>query len=53
MTSKTRGKKRKAAIPFPAAAAMRRAAARAREVARRFGTPIYFIRDGKIVAGKP
>lgn len=53
MTSRIRGKKQRVAIPFPAAAAMRRAAARARKVARQHGTPIYFIRDGKIVAEKP
>jgi hypothetical protein len=32
---------------------MRRAAKTAREVARRFGTPIYVSRNGKIVALKP
>lgn len=53
MKAKTPRAKRKPAIPFPAQAAMHRAAARAREVARRFGTPVYFLRDGKIVAGKP
>lgn len=40
-------------IPFPAEAAMHRAARRAREIARRFGTPIYVLRDGKIIAVKP
>lgn len=53
MTSKTRAGKHKSAIPFPAAAAMRRAAARARKVARQHGTPVYFLRDGKIVAERP
>lgn len=30
-----------------------RAAKRVREIARRFGTPIYDIKDGRIVAEKP
>ena len=46
-------KKTKASLLYPAGPAMLRAAKRAREVARRFGTPIYFIRNGKIVAEKP
>jgi hypothetical protein len=33
--------------------ALRRAARRAREVARMHGTPIYVLKDGKIVAIKP
>ena len=40
-------------IPFSAEAAMRRAAKRAREVARKFGTPIYYMKNGKIVAENP
>lgn len=40
-------------LQFPAEAAMHRAAKRAREVARQFGTPIYYMKDGKIVAEKP
>ena len=44
---------RKPVLLFPAAAAMRRAALRAREVARRFGTPIYVSRNGKFVALDP
>lgn len=36
-----------------AEAAMRRAARDARETARRFNTPVYVLRDGKIVAEKP
>lgn len=43
----------KRVIPFPAGPAMRRAARRAREIARQFGTPIYVMRNGKIVAKKP
>lgn len=31
----------------------RRAAKRAREVARMHGTPIYVMKDGKVVAVKP
>ena len=33
--------------------ALRRAAHRARETARKHGTPIYVMKDGKIVAIKP
>ena len=53
MKSKMRKAARKQVLRFPAEAAMRRAALRAREVARRFGTPIYVLRDGKIVAEDP
>ena len=53
MKSAKRLGKRKSGTPPTAEAAMHRAARRAREVARRFGTPIYVMRDGKIVALKP
>ncbi len=33
--------------------ALRRAARRAREIARQHGTPIYVSRDGKVTALKP
>lgn len=33
--------------------ALRRAARQARKVARMYGTPIYVMKDGKIVAEKP
>ena len=33
--------------------ALRRAARRAREIARKHGTPIYVMKDGKVVAIKP
>jgi hypothetical protein len=33
--------------------ALRRSARRAREIARMYGTPIYVMKDGKIVALKP
>ena len=33
--------------------ALRRAARRARDVARMHGTPIYVMKDGKVVALKP
>jgi hypothetical protein len=33
--------------------ALRRSARRAREVARMHGTPIYVMKDGKVVALKP
>ena len=32
---------------------LRRAARRARETARRFGTPVYIWKDGRVVAVKP
>jgi hypothetical protein len=51
----------KARIPTPkrddttlrALRALRRSARRAREIARMYGTPIYVMKDGKIVALKP
>lgn len=33
--------------------ALERAQQRARETARRHGTPVYFVKDGKVVAEKP
>jgi len=33
--------------------ALRRAARRARETARKYGTPIYVMKNGKVVAIKP
>jgi hypothetical protein len=33
--------------------ALRRAARAARKTARMYGTPVYYMRDGKIVAEKP
>lgn len=33
--------------------ALRRSARRAREVARMYGTPIYVVKNGKVVAIKP
>jgi hypothetical protein len=41
--------------PLAAAAgrALSRAAKTARKVARMHGTPVYFMRDGKIIAEKP
>jgi hypothetical protein len=33
--------------------ALQRAAASARKTARMYGTPIYILRDGKVVAIKP
>jgi hypothetical protein len=37
----------------PAGRALRRAALVARKTARMYGTPIYILRNGKIVAEKP
>jgi GGDEF domain-containing protein len=33
--------------------ALRRSARQARKVARMYGTPVYVVKDGKIVAEKP
>ena len=33
--------------------ALRRAGRRARETARKYGTPIYVMKDGKVVAIRP
>lgn len=46
---------KKSKKPFAQAvgAALRRAAKTVRKTARAYGTPVYFIRDGKIVAEKP
>jgi hypothetical protein len=41
-------------FPTPSALpALRRAQQAARKIARMYGTPIYFWRDGKVVAEKP
>ena len=32
---------------------LRRAARRAREIARRYGTPVYIWKDGRVIAVKP
>ena len=40
-------------LQYPAQAAMRRAAKRAREIARKFGTPVYYMKDGKIIEEWP
>lgn len=37
----------------PAGRALRRSARVARQTARRYGTPVYVWRDGKVVAEKP
>jgi len=49
-TKKTKGSKQQLT---PALRALRRAARVARETARAHGTPLYFWRDGKVVAEKP
>jgi hypothetical protein len=51
-------KHRKSSLPpkhrlTPAGRAMRRAALAARKTARLHGTPLYFWRDGKVIAEKP
>jgi len=46
---------KKAPTPFSKAVgrALRRAARSARETARRYDTPIYILKNGKVVAEKP
>ena len=46
-------KSRPASLAVAAGRALIRAAKTARKTARRFGTPIYVSRNGKIVALKP
>jgi hypothetical protein len=54
MTSKIPGKTAKNyAATKVITRALQRSARRAREVARMHGTPIYVLKDGKIVAIKP
>jgi hypothetical protein len=51
---KTKNAKRQTKnILTPAGRALRRAQQVARKTARMYGTPIYFWRDGKVVAEKP
>lgn len=54
MTTKTRPRQPKHDdLSLAALRALRRAARRARETARMHGTPIYVMKDGKVVALKP
>jgi hypothetical protein len=46
-------KRRSKTVMAPAGPALRRAALAARKLARMHGTPIYILRDGKVVAEKP
>lgn len=50
-TKNTKGRAKGSMVP--AGPALRRAALAARKTARMHGTPIYFWRDGKVVAEKP
>lgn len=45
--------KRDDSLAAMALRALRKSARQARVDARRFGTPVYFVRDGKIVAERP
>jgi hypothetical protein len=47
------GKKQLDAFSLGVGRALRRAAKNARKAAREHGTPLYFWRDGKVVAEKP
>lgn len=49
----TKTSKRPSALSAAVCRALRRSARVARQTARAHGTPIYFWRDGKIVAEKP
>ncbi len=56
MTTKRKAKptpKRDDSLAASALRALRRAARQARVDARRFGTPVYVSRNGKIVAERP
>lgn len=54
MTSKASGRfATKDAMTNAITRALRRSARRAREVARMHGTPIYVMKNGKVVAIKP
>ena len=46
-------RKRPSELAAAAGRALRRAARVARKTARRYGTPIYIWRNGKVVAEKP
>jgi hypothetical protein len=50
---KKNAKRQTKSVLTPAGRALRRAALVARKTARMYGTPIYILRDGKIVAEKP
>jgi len=50
---KLRPRKPKINILTPAGRALRQAALAARKTARMYGTPIYFWKNGKVVAEKP
>ena len=52
MTAKSRAIKPNA-LSRAVGRSLRRAAKEARKVARRHGTPVYVMKDGKIVAEKP
>jgi len=45
--------KKRDSLTLSALPALRRAQLAARKIARMYGTPIYFLRDGKVVAEKP
>jgi hypothetical protein len=47
------GKRQTKNLLTPAGRALRRAALVARKTARMYGTSVYFMRDGKVVAEKP
>jgi hypothetical protein len=51
--TKTPGLKPTTPLSIAVGRALIRAAKTARKVARMHGTPVYYIRDGKIVAEKP
>ena len=53
MTTRRKSPKRQESFAAGVGRGMRRAARTAREVARRYGTPIYVWENGKVVAKDP
>jgi hypothetical protein len=53
MKTKNHAQDKKNDLASRADRALKRAARQARQVARRFGTPVYYTRKGKIVSEKP
>lgn len=53
MKNKKTEKPKKSRLSAQVERALIRAGNRAREIARMYGTPVYYLRNGKIVAEKP
>jgi hypothetical protein len=48
-----RAKQKKSALTLAVGRALRRSAHAARKTARMYGTPVYYWKNGKVVAEKP